>query len=74
MNVYRGKKKVSLTPKEKEVLKCIRQGKCTSEIASALSVRQSTVKFHVRNIMEKLDASNRAHAVAIAMEQDLLDG
>ncbi len=73
MNYRRGKQSVQLTPKEKDVLKCIRRGQCTSEIAASLSVRQSTVKFHVRNIMDKLDASNRAHAVAIAIEQRLLD-
>jgi DNA-binding CsgD family transcriptional regulator len=73
MNYRRSKKSVSLTPKEKEVLDCIKQGKCTSEIADTLSVRQSTVKFHVRNIMDKLDASNRAHAVAIALEKGLLE-
>ncbi len=73
MKNHHGKKSVSLTRKEKEVLACIRQGKCTEEIAALLAVQQSTVKFHVRNIMDKLHASNRAHAVAIAIEQDLLD-
>ena len=73
MNRRRVKKRALLTPKEKEVLACIRQGKCTAEIADVLSVRQSTVKFHVRNIMDKLAASNRAHAVAIAIERNLLD-
>ncbi len=73
MHNHRGKKSTLLTPKEKEVLECIRQGKCTAEIADHLSVRQSTVKFHVRNIMDKLAAANRAHAVAIAIERNLLD-
>ncbi len=73
MHYRRIKKSTSLTPKEKEVLECIKQGKCTSEIASLLSIRQSTVKFHVRNIMDKLDATNRAHAVAIALEKGLLN-
>ncbi len=72
MNYRRRNKSVLLTQKEKEVLNCIKQGKCTSEIATTLSVRESTVKFHVRNIMDKLDASNRAHAVAIAIEKGLL--
>jgi DNA-binding CsgD family transcriptional regulator len=72
MNHHRGKKSVLLTPREKEVLDCIKQGKYTSEIAATLSVRQSTVKFHVRNIMDKLEASNRAHAVAIALEKGML--
>ncbi len=74
MSYRRNRERVALTPKEKEVLRCIRKGQCTSEIAAALSVRQSTVKFHVRNIMDKLEASNRAHAVAIAIEQGLLNG
>ncbi len=63
----------SLTPKEMEVLKCIKQGKCTAEIADTLSIQQSTVKFHVRNIKEKLKAANRAHAIAIALEKGLFD-
>ncbi len=73
MSHRRNRKKVILTPKEKEVLKCIRGGQCTADIATALSIRQSTVKFHVRNIMDKLDASNRAHAVAIAIDQGMLN-
>ncbi len=62
-------KKTSLTPKEIEVLKCIRQGKCTADIATMLSIRQSTVKYHVRNIKDKLGATNRTHAVMIALER-----
>jgi DNA-binding NarL/FixJ family response regulator len=38
-----------------------------------LSIRQSTVKFHVRNIMRKLDATNRTHAVVIALEKGLFN-
>lgn len=38
-----------------------------------LGISERTVKFHVGNIMQKLDATTRAHAVAIALEQGLVD-
>lgn len=56
-----------LTLREMAVLECLRGGKNTADTANALSVRECTVKFHVRNIMRKLGAENRTHAVAIAM-------
>jgi DNA-binding CsgD family transcriptional regulator len=37
-----------------------------------LNISERTVKFHIQNIERKLDAVNKAHAVAIAMEQDLI--
>ncbi len=63
--------KYDLSPKEIEVLKWIRHGKNTLEIALILEISQSTVKFHIGNILEKLNAVNRAHAVAIAIEKGI---
>ena len=63
----------SLTPKETEVLKWVRQGKSTWDISTILGISERTVKFHVGNIMQKLDATTRTHAVAIALEQGLVD-
>lgn len=57
----------SLTMRERAVLECIGAGKNTADTARTLSVRECTVKFHVRHIMRKLGAQNRAHAVALAM-------
>ncbi len=62
-----------LSLREKEVLKWLKQGKSTWEISVILSISQDTVKFHIKNIMQKLDAVNRSQAVAVAMEQGLID-
>jgi DNA-binding CsgD family transcriptional regulator len=62
-----------LSPKEKDVLHLVRHGKSTAEIAATMDITPRTVKFHVGNIMGKLSAENRAHAVAIALERKLID-
>lgn len=62
-----------LTPKEIEVLKWVKQGKSTWDISTILGISERTVKFHVGNIMQKLDATTRTHAVAIALEQGFVD-
>ena len=63
---------VPLSPREREVLIWIREGKSTWEISIILGVSERTVKFHVCNVMRKLDAVTRTHAVAIAIEQRLI--
>lgn len=63
---------VGLSGRECEVLKWIKEGKTNWEIGRILRVSEATVKFHVRNVLVKLDASNRGHAVALAMEQGVL--
>ncbi len=65
--------KACLSPREKEVLKWLKEGKGTWDISTLLTISESTVKYHVSNIMQKLDASSRTHAVAIAVEEGLLD-
>jgi DNA-binding CsgD family transcriptional regulator len=62
-----------LTPKEAEVLKWLKQGKSTWDLSVILGISERTVKFHICNIMRKLDAVTRTHAVAIALEQGLVD-
>ncbi len=62
-----------LTPKEKEAIKWLKQGKSTWDMAAILRISERTVKFHISNIMQKLGASNRANAVAIAIEQGIVD-
>jgi len=64
---------VPLTSKETEILKWIKQGKTTWDISTILGISERTVKFHVANILQKLDAVTRAHAVAIALERKLID-
>jgi DNA-binding NarL/FixJ family response regulator len=54
----------SLTPRELEILRLLAQGNTNLEIATALMVREGTVKYHVKNILRKLGATSRADAVS----------
>ncbi len=65
--------KPSLTPTELEVLKWLKEGKSSWEISKILHRSERTINFHVANIIKKLNAMNRTHAVAIAIENKLLD-
>ena len=53
-----------LTTREIDVLQLMAKGKTNSDIAHALFVSEGTVKFHVKNILRKMQASNRADASA----------
>jgi DNA-binding CsgD family transcriptional regulator len=57
-----------LTPREREVLTLIARGERGVAIARRLGVSPATVEAHVRNCLAKLGASNRAHAIAIAIQ------
>jgi DNA-binding NarL/FixJ family response regulator len=61
-----------LSAREMEVLACLAQGKTTAQIASELFISENTVKTHVRHILEKLNASNRAEAVSKATQMGLI--
>jgi len=52
-----------LTPKEREVLQLLAQKFSNKEIAKALDIGSETVKWHVKNLFEKLEAGSRKHAV-----------
>ncbi len=62
-----------LTEREREVLALIVEGLSNREIADHLTISHSTVKNHVSNILSKLNASNRAEAVATALQNNLVD-
>ncbi len=62
----------SLTAREIEVLGCLARVMTSAEIAVTLVISQNTTKTHVRNILKKLDVSNRAEAVRVAMSRGLL--
>lgn len=62
----------SLSKREREVIKWIKEGKTNWEISMILNISERTVKFHVQNIEKKLNAVNKAHAIAIALDQDLV--
>lgn len=60
-----------LTDRELEVLRLMVQGKSNRRISQELQVVEGTVKFHVRNILEKLGAGDRIQAVTIALKRGL---
>ena len=61
-----------LTTRELEVLRLIRDGYRNKQIADHLSIAESTVNFHIKNLMDKLQANDRTHAVTIALRRGLL--
>ena len=63
---------LGLSSREMEVLNCLAQGKTTIQIADILFISENTVKTHVRHILEKLEASNRAEAVSKAIQTGLI--
>lgn len=63
---------IGLTPRELEVLKWIKEGKCSWDIGMLLRVSERTVKFHLANVFSKLQVSTRAQALARAMQLGLL--
>ncbi len=63
-----------LTSRELEVLRLIRDGYRNKQIADKLSIAETTVNFHIKNIASKLGANDRTHAVMIALRRGLLEG
>jgi DNA-binding NarL/FixJ family response regulator len=63
---------VGLSRREMEVLECLAQGMTSSQIAASLYISENTVKTHVRHILEKLEAANRAEAVSKAVHMGLI--
>jgi NarL family two-component system response regulator LiaR len=61
-----------LSDREREVLALLVEGLSNPEIAARLSVSRSTAKAHVSNILSKLGVSNRAEAVALAVQHNLV--
>lgn len=62
----------NLTPREIQVLQLIRDGRKNKQIADQLSISENTVNFHIKNIVDKLGANDRTHAVTIAVRRGLL--
>ncbi len=61
-----------LTAREREVLRRLARGLTNGEIAGQLGVSQSTIKFHVSNIISKLGVAGRTEAVAVALHHRLV--
>lgn len=86
--VYAGKKALSpeasyeiaehgtddaLTPRELDVLRLIAAGNSNKRIADKLSIGEASVKSHVENLLSKLDANDRTHAVTIALKRGIIE-
>jgi DNA-binding NarL/FixJ family response regulator len=63
----------TLSSSELRVLALVAEGGSTEETAEALSLSPHTVRTHMRNVMRKLEASSRAHAVAIAIREAAIE-
>jgi DNA-binding NarL/FixJ family response regulator len=63
---------IALTPREVEVLSFVAQGLANKDIAARLGTASGTIKMHIQNILEKLGAADRTHAVTIAIRRGIL--
>jgi DNA-binding NarL/FixJ family response regulator len=63
----------NLTPRELEVLRLIRDGHRNKQIAYELAISETTVNFHIKNLVDKLGANDKTHAVIIALRRSLLE-
>jgi DNA-binding NarL/FixJ family response regulator len=61
-----------LTTRELEVLQLVADGLRSKEVAARLSISEDTVKMHVRNVMQKLEVNDRAHAVMVAVRRGFI--
>ena len=62
-----------LTPREIDVLRLIANGNANKQIADQLSIGEASVKSYVANILSKLGASDRAHAVTIGLKRGIIE-
>jgi DNA-binding NarL/FixJ family response regulator len=63
----------ALTDREIDVVRLIAAGNSNKQIADRLSIGEATVKSHVTNILSKLGANDRAHAVTIGLKRGIID-
>jgi DNA-binding NarL/FixJ family response regulator len=61
-----------LTTRELDVLRLIRDGYRNKQIANQLAIAETTVNFHIKNLVDKLQANDRTHAVTIALRRGIL--
>jgi two-component system nitrate/nitrite response regulator NarL len=60
----------SLTTRERELLAALSDGHSNAQIAARYEISVQTVKFHLKNVYEKLQVGNRAHAVALYVSEN----
>jgi DNA-binding NarL/FixJ family response regulator len=63
----------ALTPREVDVLRLIAAGNSNKRVADKLSIGEASVKSHVENILSKLGANDRTHAVTIALKRGIIE-
>jgi DNA-binding NarL/FixJ family response regulator len=63
----------ALSSREIEVLRLIAGGNANKEIGAQLSITEETVKGHIKNILAKLGANDRTHAVTIGLKRGIID-
>jgi DNA-binding NarL/FixJ family response regulator len=63
-----------LTPREVEILHLVAEGNSNKTVGDCLSIAEDTVKTHMKNVMAKLCAKDRTHAVSIAIKRGFLTG
>jgi two-component system nitrate/nitrite response regulator NarL len=61
----------ALSPREREILRCLARGASNKEIARELDVAESTVKIHVQHILRKLELTSRVQAAVWAVEHGI---
>lgn len=61
-----------MTPREREVLTLLAEGRSNAEISLALGISANTVKWHLRHLFERFDASTRTETVVRAMREGVL--
>ena len=61
-----------LTPRELDVLRLLARGLPNKQIAAQLAVNERTVKYHVSEILAKLEVTNRTEAVTVAASRGLI--
>ena len=64
----------TLSPREVEVLRSVAAGHSNKIVADDLAISEDTVKGHMKSILSKLGASDRTHAVLIAIKRGFLEG
>jgi DNA-binding NarL/FixJ family response regulator len=63
--------RLTLTDREREMLRYIAQGLSNREIAGKLFISENTVKYHIKNVLQKFGLKNRAEAAAYAIQQGI---
>jgi DNA-binding NarL/FixJ family response regulator len=63
----------ALSEREVEVLRCVARGAANKEVAIRLQISEETVKVHMKHILEKLAATDRTHAVTIALSRGIIE-